>query len=107
MVLTPAVSHLSHGHVAIDHGTFYDFNFCPMGHILSPMVLSIICPMDMLHLTLGPYDTSTSVPWAIMYVPWTCCNTPWAILILQPLSPWTCCNAPWGFLTLPSLSHGL
>jgi hypothetical protein len=67
MAQLPAVSHLSHGHVAMGDGTFYTLNLCPMGNSVCPMVLSAICHMDMFALDLGMFDTSASVPGAIVY----------------------------------------
>jgi hypothetical protein len=40
--------YLSHGHIVMDHGTFSHLSLCPMGHYPSPMVLSVICSMDIL-----------------------------------------------------------
>jgi hypothetical protein len=99
MVQSPAVSHLSNGHLAMDHRTFYDYHLCPIGHNVHPMVLSVICPMVMFHLTSGPSDTSTSLHWplCIHHSPVSCCVTS---------VPWTCSNGPCDFLTLHPLSHG-
>jgi hypothetical protein len=52
MVFSFAVSHLSPGHGALGHGTFWQLNLCPMGHHASPMILS----PAVLHLSHGPVE---------------------------------------------------
>ena len=102
------------------HGTFQQFILCPMGNCEGPMVLSLpcwICPMGMLHWSMGHVTCSTPVPWATA-------NPPWSCLLLCQICPmgtvyWTmghfsCSNSvPWATVhppgdmsTVQPLSHG-
>jgi hypothetical protein len=46
VALSPVMSHLSHGHVAMDHGTFYNLNPYPMGILQWTMDTLIIQPLS-------------------------------------------------------------
>jgi hypothetical protein len=60
--------------IALDHGTFWQFNLLSHGSLSiphGPVLLHDTCPMCMFQWSMGCLKCSTSFPWAPMHCPWS------------------------------------
>jgi hypothetical protein len=74
---------LSHGHVALDHGTYLLFNISPMGHCESPMVLLLAS----LHLSHGHSVLDNGMFKLLVSGPMGQCKSPMVLSCVSHIRP--------------------